>query len=201
MGNKTATIISWLLSPLLVPTYAFAMLLYAGPQFSMLSWEIKRFILIAGFFSTGVLPLATIGFTALNKKLGRYAGTPADTPVLLLLTSVYYYIGYFLLNRLQMFAIFKLYLLASVLGIVVVLLISLRWNISRHMAAIGTLPGLLIAWSFRSGTNPAILLAVLLLLCGILGTARLALGKNTLPEVIAGFTLGFSFLYLVVFFA
>ena len=68
------------------------------------------------------------------------------------------------------------------------------------MAAIGGLTGTVFALSFRSGTNPMYTILILVLLSGLVGTARLILEKHTISQLIAGYGIGFIILYLVIFF-
>jgi membrane-associated phospholipid phosphatase len=91
-------------------------------------------------------------------------------------------------------------MLASVLVIVALLLISFKWKISNHMAATGSVAGAFFALSFRKGLNPVYSLLIIILVSGLIGTARLVLKKHTIWEIIAGYALGFIVLYLVVYF-
>ena len=68
------------------------------------------------------------------------------------------------------------------------------------MAAIGGLTGTIFALSFRSGTNPLYTLLIVVLISGLVGTARLVLNKHNMAEIVAGYGLGFSILYLVIYF-
>jgi membrane-associated phospholipid phosphatase len=91
-------------------------------------------------------------------------------------------------------------MIASVLLIVALLLISFKWNISIHMAAAGAVTATLFALSFRAGVNPVYAVIAVVLVSGLLGTARLALNKNNLLQVAAGYILGFVILYPVIYF-
>jgi len=86
------------------------------------------------------------------------------------------------------------------LVIVVLLLISFKWKISNHMAALGGLSGVFFAFSFRNGLNPVYALLTVVIIAGLVGTARLALNKHNIWQIIAGYLLGFVILYGVVYF-
>jgi len=68
------------------------------------------------------------------------------------------------------------------------------------MAAIGGLTGTLFALSFRTGANPFWILIAATVVSGMVGTARLALKKHNLQQLIAGYSLGFLILYLIIYF-
>lgn len=68
------------------------------------------------------------------------------------------------------------------------------------MAAIGGTSGALFALSFRSGVNPVWPVIAVLLVAGAVGTARMLLKKHDLWQVIAGYAVGFTVLYLSIYF-
>jgi len=175
-------------------------MLNSGFYFSILSWEAKRFILLVVLFSTGILPMLTVAVLALNPRFDVNMQNSRDRIVPLLFSSAFYYLGYMLLNKMKAFPIFKVFMIASVLLIVVLLLVSFKWKISSHMAALGALAGTLFALSFRSGVNPVGPILLVVLVSGIVGSARLILQKHSLSQLAAGFLSGFMILYLVIYF-
>lgn len=118
----------------------------------------------------------------------------------LLFTAAFYYLGFVLLDRLKAYPVFKVILIASVLVIIAVLLISLKWKISSHMAALGSITGVVFALAFRTGINPILSVLILVSVSGLTGTSRLALEKNNLPQIAAGYILGFLIVYLIIYF-
>jgi hypothetical protein len=123
-----------------------------------------------------------------------------DRVIPLLFTAVYYYLGYFYLGRLQVYPIYRIFLLATILIIILLLLVSMKWKISNHMAGIGGLIGAILALSFRLGLNSSLLLIGLIIAAGAVGTSRLVLKKHDPLQIYAGFMLGFAVNYLVIIF-
>jgi len=200
MSEKLAKIVSTLFHPILLPTLGFALLFISGFYSSMLTAEAKRFILLVIFFSTAILPMLSIAVMALNSKFDFLMPNSRDQIVPLLFTSVFYYIGFILLGRIHFLPVIKLFMIASVLLIVALLLISFKWKISIHMSAIGAVTATFFALSFRGGINPMTAIVILVLTSGLIGTSRLALNKNSLLQVAAGYILGFILLYPVIYF-
>ncbi|WP_319271957.1 phosphatase PAP2 family protein [uncultured Draconibacterium sp.] len=200
MSEKVARIISIIFHPVLIPTIGMFLLLHSGFYFELLLWEAKRFVLLVVFFTTCILPLLSVAILSLNPRFNVNMPNSRDRLVPLLSTSVFYYLGFILLRKVQAVPEFKLFMLASVLVIVALLVVSLKWKISNHMAAIGGLSGTLFALSFRNGVNPVYSVLIVVLLSGLIGTARLILGKHDLKQLIAGYGLGFIVLYLVLYF-
>lgn len=200
MSVKLAKFVSIIFHPVLLPTLGFLLLFISGFYDSMLTTDAKRFILLVIFFSTATLPMLAIAIISLNSKFDVLMPNSRERIIPLLFTSVFYYIGFILLGRIHFIPMFKLYMIASVLLIVALLLISFKWNISIHMAATGALTATFFALSFRGGVNPVNAILIMVLVSGLVGTARLVLNKNSLLQVAAGYVLGFIILYPVIYF-
>jgi membrane-associated phospholipid phosphatase len=200
MPEKIAKIVSVLFHPVLLPTLGFILLFSSGFYNSMLTTDAIRFILLVIFFSTATLPMLSIAILALNSKFDFLMPNSRDRIIPLLFTSVFYYVGFMLLGRIHFLPVFKLFMIASVLLIVMLLLISFKWNISVHMAAVGAITATFFALSFRGGVNPLLAIATVVIVSGLVGTARLVLNKNNLLQVATGYFLGFIILYPVIYF-
>jgi len=200
MSVKLAKFVSIIFHPVLLPTLGFLLLFISGFYDSMLTTDAKRFILLVIFFSTATLPMLAIVIISLNSKFDVLMPNSRERIIPLLFTSVFYYIGFILLGRIHFIPMFKLYMIASVFLIIALLLISFKWNISIHMAATGALTATFFALSFRGGVNPVNAILIMVLVSGLVGTARLVLNKNSLLQVAAGYVLGFIILYPVIYF-
>ena len=200
MPVKLAKFVSIIFHPALLPTLGFLLLFTSGFYDSMLTTDAKRFILLVIFFSTATLPMLAVAILALNSKFDILMPNSRDRIIPLLFASVFYYIGFILLGKIHFIPMFKLFMIASVLLIVALLLISFKWNISIHMAATGALTATFFALSFRGGVNPMNVIVIVVIVSGLVGTARLVLNKNNLLQVAAGYILGFIILYPVIYF-
>ncbi len=200
MSERISKFISIIFHPVLIPTLGFLLLFNSGFYFSMLTWEAKRFVLLVVFFSTGILPILSVAILALNSKFDISMENSRDRIIPLMSSSIFYYLGYVLLGRMKAFPVFKIFLVASVLVIIALLLISFKWKISNHMAAVGGVTGTIFALSFRSGINPIFTILTVILISGLVGTARMVLKKHDLKQLTAGYILGFFVLYLVIYF-
>ena len=192
---RTASIV---FHPLLIPTLGFLLLFNSDFYFALLPWNIKRFLLLVVILSTCVLPALSILLLAYNRKLDLNMDKNTDRILPLILSSIFYYVGYLIIQKLPIFPIFNFFLIASILVQIALIFITLRWKISAHSAAIGGLLGGFFALSFRQGENPVLIIISLILISGIVGTARLILGKHTSWQVYTGFLLGFLVMNLVI---
>lgn len=200
MTRTTARIISLILHPTIIPTLGFILLFHAGFYFTFLSWEVKRFVLMIVIFSTAVLPLMAAALLSVNPKFDLTIEPGGQRILPLLFSASFHYLGYMLLKRIDAYSVLQVFLLASVIVHVVILLISLWWKISCHMAALGSLTGALLALSFRTGTNPVWAVVLVILASGMVGWSRLFLEMSKLWQLIAGYIAGLMVLYLVIYF-
>lgn len=196
--KSIARFLSLVFHPLLIPTLGFLLLMNSGFYFSMLSYDAKKFLLLIVFMSTFLLPVLSLWILSFNKRFDIKMDKSTDRVIPLLLSAVYYYLGYYYLGRLQVYPIYRVYLFSTILIIILLLLISMKWKISNHMAGIGGLIGAVLALSFRLGLNSSLLLSCLIITAGTIGTSRLLLKKHNPLQIYAGFLLGFMINYLVV---
>jgi len=198
MMEKLAKALSYVFHPLLVPTIGFLLLLNSGFYFTMISNDAKRFIILIVFLSTFVLPLICISLILVMSRFKLDLDKSTDRIFPMLTTAGSYYMGYHFLGKLPLFPIYRLILLSAILTLAILLFVSAKWKISAHLAAVGGLVGAFLAISIRMHTNSSFLLGSLILIAGLVGTARIILGKHTPLQVYAGFLAGFSVNYLII---
>lgn len=119
----------------------------------------------------------------------------------LLIGAVIYLAAFYVLRTPVVPFFIRLFLLGAILGILVSLLINLRWKISLHMIGIGGLCGGMSMLMIMEGSGSPLILFTIFICAGILGTARLYLGAHSPQQVFAGFITGFvtqSLLLLMV---
>lgn len=198
--SLTARVTSILFHPLLIPTLGFLLLFNSGFYFAVIPWGLKRFILLVVFLSTCILPALSIGLLSFSPRFDIKMEKGTDRVLPLILSSFFYYIGYLILQRVPLFPIYQLFLIASILVQIALIIISLRWKISAHSAAIGGLVGGFFALAFRLQESPVLILITLIFIAGMVGTARLILEKHTSSQVYAGFLLGLLIMNMVIMF-
>ncbi|WP_163715662.1 phosphatase PAP2 family protein [Mangrovibacterium lignilyticum] len=198
MMQKLAKAVSFLFHPLLMPTLGFLLLMNTGFYFALISFEAKRVILLIVVMSTFLLPLISIGLMLFSPRFKLNLDKSSDRIFPMLSTAVFYYLGYYFLGKVPIYPIYRIVLVSSILTIAILLLISTKWKISAHLAGIGGLIGAFLALSFRLNIDSSVLLAALILVAGVVGTARILLGKHNPIQVYAGFFLGFAINYLII---
>jgi hypothetical protein len=203
-NNKTLSLIARVTSlvfhPLLIPTIGFLLLFNSDFYFSIIPWNVKRYMLLVVFLSTCVLPAISVLILSINPKFDLSMEKNTDRVLSLLISSISYYLGYQLLKQLPVFPAYNVFLLGAILIQIALLPISMRWRISIHAAAIGGLVGGILGLSFRLQENPVQLLSLLILTAGLIVTSRLILEKHTQSQVYTGLSIGFFILLAVITF-
>jgi len=189
--NSLARTISLVFHPLLIPTIGFLLLFNTEFYFALIPWTIKRMILLIVLLSTCLLPALAIGFLSYAQKIDLSMDKNTDRILPLILSSIFYYSGYMILNRLPIFPVYKFFLIASILVQVALMFVTMVWKISAHSAASGGLLGGVMAISYLMQENPVQLIIGLILISGMVGSSRVILQRHSSLQVYSGFLLGF----------
>ncbi len=199
MINKTAHIFSWVLSPVLIPTYAVFIALWVT-TLSFLPAALRWNVVVMVWLITCMLPmlaiyvlykLKIISHPGLNNRKERYI--PYMVTAACYLGASWYLHGIHAPHWMWMFMVGGA--VAAVLSCVV----NIWWKISAHAAAMGGLLALLSRIALY-GINvidmwPVLSLAIIL--TGILCTSRILLQGHTLMQVVAGVVNGFFWVFIL----
>ncbi len=199
MINKIAHIFSWVLSPVLIPTYAVFIALWVT-TLSFLPAALRWNVVVMVWLITCMLPmlaiyvlykLKIISHPGLNNRKERYI--PYMVTAACYLGASWYLHGIHAPHWMWMFMVGGA--VAAVLSCVV----NIWWKISAHAAAMGGLLALLSRIALY-GINvidmwPVLSLAIIL--TGILCTSRILLQCHTLMQVAAGVVNGFFWVFIL----
>lgn len=153
---------------------------------------------------TLIAPLLSVLTLRWNRMISSLEVTDArERPIPYFVILVYFCIGYFFLMRSPQGAVpivFKCLLLSSIIYVCILLLVSRRFKISGHVSGIAGVTGVLIAYHIKNAALPLLLLLGLILLIGILGTARIGLQQHKPSEVYVGALLSGAIGFLTYYF-
>ncbi len=197
--NRAANIFSWILSPILVPSYGVILSLWVT-VLAVLPHGVRWNVVLMTALITAFLPalaifllykVKLISDPGLNKRKERYV--PYG------ITCVCYILAAWYLARIHAPSWMWLFMVSGAVAAVICVTVNLWWKISAHMAAFGGL----VALMFRimdDGINIVpmwLVISIGILLLGILGSSRLLLERHTFWQVFAGTAVGFASVYLL----
>lgn len=189
--KNLANLISIVFHPLIMPTLGLLIILYSGLDFTLLTFEQKKGILLIIFLSTYVIPLSFMPFFMLRKSgFTIYMETARERLMPFLLTSAVYFIAFYFLRKIGIPAFILNYIFASAIAVLLTTIITYFWKISIHLVGIGGITGLLFFMSFRFNFDVFLFSALAFVLAGFIGSSRLSLNAHSLSQVLAGFALG-----------
>lgn len=200
MQTALAKVISVLLHPLIMPPAGMLLLFNAGTYLEFLSYPQKRAIFLILFIGTTVLPLSLMPVMLLNRFINDLKLEDRRERIIpLLIIVVFYLITWYMLSRLNVPGLIRVYVITACLTIIMCALVNLKWKISLHMTALGAILGMLLAIAFRFGINLQLYLALVIIAGGLTGWARLTLGAHTPLQVYAGYLGGLAIAFLMMF--
>ena len=185
-----ARIMSMLFTPFYLPLVGLvALFLFSYRSLLPLAYKLPMLLMV--YISTILMPSLLIhlyrkfqGWT--SKELGR-----KERRVVPYLISILCYFGcFFLMEYRNTPRVISIILVAALVIQMVCALINVWWKISTHTAAIGGVAGGLVVYSIAFSFNPIWWLAFVILLAGMVGTARMILRQHTLAQVVTGFLVG-----------
>jgi hypothetical protein len=168
--------------------------MYANP-FLFGNYTLKQLggIVIAVFVNTFIFPVISIllmyklGFI---KSLYMQDGRERIIPFF---GIIVFYIWTFMSFRKSVYPqILNIPLLGACFAILISFLVTLFKKISLHTVGMGSLMGLIIVLCLVSSYNLMWCLCIVILLAGIVGSARLALNAHDFAEIYSGYVIGIA---------
>ncbi len=214
--DKTAKAFSFILHPLMMPTLLFAIIFYCIPalipqleSYSTVTkvgiLSLKTALLLLIFMKTYILPAIIIYILykiGLIKRLEMETIKERRIPYLVTVL-IYTAIAFFFSTKLVQLPQIALLFTFITISICMVAVISIYWKISAHAVGISGAVGLFCAAFIKLNTLFILyIIAVFMVLSLVLLWSRLHLKAHTIPQVVAGYILGFtvSFCSLLLFF-
>jgi len=195
-----ARFFSVLLHPLVMPTCTVWLALVVDPHMGYFLPPGSLWKLL------GMLALMTILFPIISALLLQRSGliTSMEMPTRQEriapygMTLVYFAMAYYILRQTPLHPAVLAAFVGAVAALIATLLITLRWKISAHMVGIGGLIGAVTGIAMIHALPLIPVLAVLTLIGGLLGTARLLASDHTQGQIVAGTVLGWCSTYVAV---
>jgi hypothetical protein len=197
--KKTASVLSYLFHPLIMPSLGLLLLLNSGTYLSLLDPAAKRAILFVMVLGTLVFPLMMLPILYYRNLVSSFKdATKQERLVPQIIIFILYIITFVYFSKLPLSRVIHAYVLSISVVLLLLILLNLRLNICLHSAALGGLTGLIIAIIFLYETPLQGVLILSLLAGGITGSSRIALGLQRAWEILLAYVLGFSVVLLTI---
>lgn len=191
---------STLFHPVFMPVYGLALLFLVDPR---MTWFLRREL---HFITLGMVAVLTVAFPLTSTLLLMRAGVvgdlrmprPQERIAPFAITLFYYGVTWYMLRRLPLHPAVCRFMIGAGVALFITLLITPRWKISAHMVGTGGVLGAMLAlgWLNIPPFFPFVALAILA--CGLVGTARLLASDHTPAQVHAGTALGVLCIYIAI---
>jgi hypothetical protein len=202
MEERFARIFTYLLHPLFVPFYILLILFNVNSYFALMI-AMKAKLLISGLviMTTIILPVLVVFLLYRLKVLKSFSLELREERIYpLLAVSIFYYLTYYLLKSFPISFIFSYYMLGSTFLAICSLIISFYRKISLHMIGAGGMLGLLLGLSLNLGIDLVWYVVTAIMVCGLLGFARIKSNSHKSSDVYSGFLVGAVVMFLLFFF-
>lgn len=205
MSTPLAQAISYIFHPVFVPLIAMYIFFNSGSYHTNNpnSDELFRFMYQFAGLLTVVMPVISLVILVRNNFVSSFSLPKQEERTgPFLITAFYYALFYFLLKKLPPSVIsweFFSMQFGAILVLVVVTIINLKMKISIHAAGYAGLVGIYMG---LVGNDVIILnhtvMTALIILVGVIGTARLSLRAHSQSEIYIGALVGFLCEFLVI---
>lgn len=194
-------LLSWVLVPLLMPVYG-VMLAFGLSILSFTSFSTRlAFTVIVAAFNLAIPAFAVLilKYFGLVKDVGLNGQRERFLPYLVTIACM---VGtaIFMAHRGAPMWLVMFFYGGAATGLIEVV-INRWWKISAHAAGIAGIVALLVHMSMGDYIDPdtQIWLMVSVGLAGLLGSARIWLGRHTLGQVLAGYCVGFCAVFFLMY--
>ena len=199
MEPRIAKVISYIFHPLFIPSYAILILLNTNNHLSfMIPFKGKLMLVGVVMLTTVILPILT-SFMLKRMKIihSLLPQTKEERIYLLLNTAIFYYLTYYLVKGTQVSVVFNYFMMGSTFLVICSIMITFFHRISLHMIATGGMLGGLLGLTFGHAVDATGFIIVVILLAGLIGTARMTMDSQKPAEVYSGFLVGMTVMFLL----
>ena len=188
-----ANFLSTFLSPLLMPTYGVFLVLWVS-VLCLLPYGTRVSVLLICMGITCILPLIFLSVLRHFKLVKNlHVDIREQRLIPYLFTVLCYAVAAYYLYYCHSPQWFVMFMVGSAIAVLLMALINLKWKASAHMAGIGGVVALVYQLHVQglSAFDLLWLLCFTVIVAGALGSARLALRRHDLWQVLAGVVVGF----------
>jgi len=184
--------ISGFFHPLLMPSLGVWFIFNSGSMLSLINPEIQLKVVAIIFGFTFLFPALILPVFIYFRWMGHWEATERNERIFpIAITAIIYYFTYSFLKGHQVLAFIALFILATSIVMIILMIANFFTKISLHMAGIGGICGLLLFMSIRVSAINGWFFIVAIFLAGLIAFARLKLNAHSPMQILYGFAAGF----------
>ena len=190
--QKAAQVVSDIFSPLLVPTYGMAMVMWITPL-QVLPERTRIGATLGVAIITAVIPLCLLLLLYRTGKISDMSISQRKQRTLPMSIGVAAYVGAAIYLKILHAPVWLPgFFIGAAIATAVALIVTLRWKISAHSIAIGGLAAVMlwIAATRLATVNAMLWLTAVIIIGGVTASARLVLDRHTPAQVCVGWLWG-----------
>lgn len=196
MWRALAKFISGIFSPFLIPSYIYITLIFSSYLAILPISSILIVVGVIAFFTAGV-PLISIAWN--NYNIGKNGDKTTSYPYLI--TGICYMFLAYILLKSGVPVWIASFTFSGIVVLIMLAILKKAYNVSIHMTAFGAYLGAVFSIiKIQGNIFPLEFIAAIILICGVLGSARSYLKDYTPGGIITGVVLGFVWSYYMAFF-
>jgi hypothetical protein len=192
-------ITSYLFHPLFMTLFGVFIIFNAGIYVSDLPHQYYQFVYTMVILCNILLPLTMIASLILFRKIkNSVIDDKNDRLMPLIFATFCFYCCYFEVSKYSSSAVINVFLGYTVIVLATVLIVTIFWKISMHMAGIGGITGLTLFLMYFYSADIIFVLCAVILISGIVLSSRLASGSHTILQLIGGYFLGLILVFSIL---
>ena len=184
--------ISIIFQPLFVTTYGLLWLINLD-TFYYLPFQWRLLAIVGTFVFTCVVPLLPVYVLMRQGEVDDLFIHKKEQRTMPYIFSIlaYSFWTFFLLKTLQLPIEIAIMGVGSIVSLIVLLFVNIKWKISAHLCSMGALFGFVAGVSYVIAINPIRLFVVLLIISALVALSRIELKAHTPLQTLVGFVVGF----------
>lgn len=197
--DALASLLSWVLVPLMMPVYA-VLLLFALSPLAAAPTGVKTVVTLIILAINAVLPMLLVYLLklfGLVQDVGLNNRRERMIPYIITMLALAGSAWFMASKGAPLWIV--MFFAGGAVAALINFAINFRWKVSAHAAGIAGIVAILIRIRMEWVPSDALFVwtIVWILLSGLLGSARIWLGRHTAGQVFAGYAIGFLSVYLM----
>lgn len=189
--GKSSGWLSIVLHPFIIPSYGVVAMVYGHTVMAGIPSDLKFYLLAAVGFNTLVIPVLAIELLKYFGLIGSLSlATRRDRILPLLVVVGCYGACLFMIPGSGVTYLIRNFIIAGFISVSVCAAVNFFWKISLHLTAMGALVALVFLYNVSGFMQMTWLLVTVVVLAGLLASARLLMGMHNPVQVGAGFICG-----------